>query len=30
LQVWQYFNPSARKPYSLSKVLDVPAAMPAD
>jgi glycosyltransferase involved in cell wall biosynthesis len=30
LQVWQYFNPSERKPYSLSKVLDVHAAMPAD
>ena len=30
LQVWQYFNPAARKPYSLSKVVDVRAAMPAD
>jgi glycosyltransferase involved in cell wall biosynthesis len=30
LQVWQYFNPSARTPYALSKVLDVHAAMPAD
>ena len=30
LQVWQYFNPSARKPYSLSKVPDVHAAMSAD
>jgi len=27
LQVWQYFNPAARKPYSLSKVLDVHAEM---
>src|SRR5580704_16176743 len=30
LQVWQYFNPYARTPYALSKVLDVHAAMPAD
>jgi glycosyltransferase involved in cell wall biosynthesis len=30
LQVWQYFNPSARKPYSLSQVLDVHVAMPTD
>jgi len=30
LQVWQYFNPAARKPYSLSKVLDVHAEMRAD
>jgi glycosyltransferase involved in cell wall biosynthesis len=30
LQVWQYFNPAARKPYSLSKVVDIHAAMPAD
>jgi len=21
--VWQYFNPSARKPYALSEVLDL-------
>jgi glycosyltransferase involved in cell wall biosynthesis len=30
LQVWQYFNPSSRKPYSLSQVLDVRAVMPAE
>jgi hypothetical protein len=30
LQVWQYFNPSARKPYSVSEVVDVRAAMAAD
>lgn len=30
LLVWQYFNPSARKPYSVSNVLDVRAAVPAD
>ena len=24
LQVWQYFNPSARKPYSVSEVVDCP------
>jgi len=23
LNVWQYFNPSARKPYALSEVLDL-------
>ena len=23
LQVWQYFNPSARKPYSVSEVVEV-------
>jgi hypothetical protein len=30
LLVWQYFNPSARTPYSVSQVLDVHALMPAD
>ncbi len=30
LQVWQYFNPSAHKPYSVSEVVTVPAAMAAD
>ena len=30
LQVWQYFNPTGRKPYSLSKVIDVNAVLPAD
>jgi hypothetical protein len=30
LLVWQYFNPSARTPYSISQVLDVKAAMSAD
>src|SRR5271166_6238036 len=30
LGVWQYFNPSARKPYSVSEVIDVRAAVPAD
>ncbi|MGA3128561.1 MAG: glycosyltransferase family 2 protein [Candidatus Korobacteraceae bacterium] len=30
LQVWQYFNPSARKPYSVSEVVDVRAAIAAD
>jgi glycosyltransferase involved in cell wall biosynthesis len=30
LQVWQYFNPSASKPYAVSEVVDVRAAMAAD
>jgi glycosyltransferase involved in cell wall biosynthesis len=30
LLVWQYFNPSARTPYSVSQVLDVKAVMSAD
>ena len=30
LGVWQYFNPSARKPYSVSEVVDVRAAVAAD
>src|SRR5215831_16052526 len=30
LSVWQYFNPSARTPYSVSQVLDVNAVMSAD
>jgi glycosyltransferase involved in cell wall biosynthesis len=30
LQVWQYFNPSAHKPYAVSEVVAVPAAMAAD
>ncbi len=30
LQVWQYFNPSARKPYAVSEVIDFPTPMAAD
>ena len=30
LEVWQYFNPSARKPYAVSEVIEVRAAMAAD
>ena len=30
LQVWQYFNPSARKPYTVSEVIDFPTPMAAD
>ncbi|HXZ33600.1 MAG TPA: glycosyltransferase family 2 protein [Terriglobales bacterium] len=30
LEVWQYFNPSARKPYSISEVFSVRAAVEAD
>ncbi len=30
LQVWQYFNPSAHKTYSVAEVVDVPAAVAAD
>ncbi len=30
LQVWQYFNPSARKPYAVSEVVAIPRAVAAD
>ena len=30
LQVWQYFNPSARKPYAVSEVVAAPSAVAAD
>ena len=30
LLVWQYFNPSARTPYSVSQVVDVKEVMSAD